>query len=266
MFFFVSKVLWSVFKPANLFLLALCLGAVLLLTRWRRLGAGIVLATALAALVIAATPLPRIMLIALEDRFPVPRALPDTVDGIVVLAGMVDLLTSEGRERTAFNGRIERIIVGAELAERYPEARLVFTGGSGLLGRQDLLETTFVRPFVDQLGVGGDRIAYESRSRTTFENATQTVALVDPEPDETWVLVTSALHMPRAMGCFRQVGWTVIPYPVDHLTNGSALWWPPPFDLARGLSDLNAASREWVGLVAYWITGRSDALFPGPDS
>jgi uncharacterized SAM-binding protein YcdF (DUF218 family) len=156
------------------------------------------------------------------------------------------------------------VFVGADLATRYPDARLVFTGGSGNLFRPDLSESRVIRPVFAQLGVG-ERVLYEGRSRNTFENAELTAELVDPKPDEVWVVVTSAFHMPRAVGCFRSVGWQVIPYPADHRTDGDANWWPPQIAFGANLRHLDLAAHEWLGLVAYRLTGRSNALFPRPD-
>lgn len=263
MFFSLSKVFWMAAAPSNLMVFAIVIGVALLWTRHRRLGRWLLTATAVVAVGIAVTPWPRQALIVLEDRFPLP-VLPDRVDGIVVLAGMVDLTTSEARGAPALTDAIERVLVGAELAARYPEARLVFTGGSGNLFRPDLSESLVIRPVFAQLGVG-ERVLYEGRSRNTFENAELTAELVDPKPDEVWVVVTSAFHMPRAVGCFRAVGWQVIPYPADHRTDGDANWWPPQIAFGTNLRHLDFAAHEWIGLVAYRLTGRSDALFPRPD-
>ena len=79
------------------------------------------------------------------------------------------------------------------------------------------------------------------------------------------MLVTSAFHMPRAVGCFRAVGWDVVPYPADFRTDAQAHWWPPQVAFARGLQTLDFFVHEWVGMLAYWWTGRAAALFPGPD-
>ena len=77
------------------------------------------------------------------------------------------------------------------------------------------------------------------------------------------MLITSAYHMPRAMGSFRAAGFQVEPWPVDYRTRGSADLTRPFDKVSEGLRRVDVASREWVGLVAYWLTGRSDALFPG---
>ena len=83
-------------------------------------------------------------------------------------------------------------------------------------------------------------------------------------PGKRWLLITSAYHMPRAMGAFRQAGFDVEPWPVDYRTRGTADLTRPFDKVSEGLRRVDVATREWVGLLAYWVTGRSDALFPGP--
>ena len=92
----------------------------------------------------------------------------------------------------------------------------------------------------------------------------KTKALVDPKPGQRWLLVTSAWHMPRAMAAFRKAGFQVEPWPVDYRTAG----WSDAFHLfpfespAQGLRQLDLAVHEWLGLLAYRLSGRSDDAFP----
>ncbi len=127
-------------------------------------------------------------------------------------------------------------------------------------------EADYVLPLWESFGIARDRVTLETRSRNTAENAAFTKALVKPKPGERWLLVTSALHMPRAVGCFRRVGFPVEAYPVDwttppRLSLGRLL---PSFALSRGLRELDKAAHEWIGLLAYWVTGRTSSFLPGP--
>lgn len=266
MFFVASKVLWTVTAPANLLLLVLVAGCVLLWTSWRRTGRWLVTAVALAGLLLAMFPVGAALLLPLEDRFPPPPALPEHVHGIVILGGAIRPEVSESRGDVALNNHGERITVGVQLARRHPEARVVFTGGSARLwSGRELKEATFAGPLLSNLGVTPDRLVLESRSRNTHENAVNTKALVAPGPDEVWLLVTSAFHMPRSVGAFRAAGWDVLPYPVDYQLAPPLRWWPPSLDVAGSMSTLNMAVHEWIGLAAYHLSGRTDTLFPAPD-
>ena len=114
------------------------------------------------------------------------------------------------------------------------------------------------------LGIPASRLILESRSRNTSENVAFTRDLVQPTPDDTWLLVTSAFHMPRAIGLFRKAGFPVVPWPVDYRTSGEEGIGVFRDNVLDSLQTTTTAVREWCGLVAYKFTGRIDSVFPGP--
>jgi len=260
MFFSLSKILWGFAAPANLLLSLLAIGGILLWTRWWRFGRGMVALVTLLFLAIATLPIGSWMLQPLENRFPMVTTLPPQVDGIIVLGGVVSPVLTVERGTVAVGDTVERLTEFATLAKRYPQARLIFTGGTGSLTRQELKEADVVGPIWRQIGLDDGRIEYENQSRNTHENAVLSFPLA--RPHETWILVTSAFHMPRAVGCFRKAGWTILPYPVDYKTGKVVA--VDSFNVAGHLSGLEAAVREWLGLAFYRLTGRTDSLFPGP--
>lgn len=261
MFFTLSKVFWAVAEPGNALLILLVVGVLLLAVGWRRLGR-VALGTAVAGfLAIAMLPLDYWLMAPLEGRFAAPDPMPAQVDGVVVLGGAMDLEVAATRDITALNGAAERLTALVTLAGTYPEARIVFTGGTGSLTRPDWREADYARRLAGELGLSAGRVLWERESRNTAENATMAYDLAEPSPGETWLLVTSASHMPRAVGAFRRAGWSVVPYPVDYATarsGGAAL----RFSLTGGLSGTGRAVREWIGLLAYWLTDRSERFFP----
>ena len=263
MFFIVSKVLWFIVNPGNLLLIVLGLGVWLLWTRWRRAGRWLVSLAVLAGLAMATLPLGTRLYLPLENRFPVAADLPGRIDGIIALGGVVDQFVTVARGQVALTGAVERLTEFAALARRYPDARLVFSGGSGDLVRQGVKEADVLRPFFDVLGVDAERIQFENQSRNTYENAVATFGLIKPKPGERWILVTSAFHMPRAVGCFRRVGWPVIPYPVDFNFEGDETF-ELAFDFAGGINAFAGGVHEWLGLTFYWLTGKTDTFFPAP--
>ncbi|MGP1394268.1 MAG: YdcF family protein [Inquilinaceae bacterium] len=266
--FVVSKLFWTLTAPGNLLLIILTVG-VALGVRGRRRAGTVLCAIALAGfLAIAVLPIGTWLATPLENRFPAPSAMPANVTGIVVLGGAVDPVVSVGRGQPALLDSVERLTEFRALARRYPSARLIFTGGSGRVFAQDMTEDAPSRLFLGTLGLSADRVLWERRSRNTRENALYSHAVALPQRDQVWILVTSALHMPRAVGAFGRVGWTVLPYPVDYRTVGPERRTSPVpvirFDLAGGLALTGAATREWVGLVAYRLLDWTDTLFPGP--
>ncbi len=263
MFFALSKILWWFAAPANLLFLLLAAGVLLLWTRWRRLGRGMATLAVLLIATVTVLPVGSWATRQLEDRFPAVTTLPARVDGIVVLGGAVNPWLTVERGQVALSDNGDRLTEFAGLTRRYPEARLVFTGGTGSLTRQDLKEADMLAPLWRQIGLDEGRILYENQSRNTHENAVLTLPLAKPQPGETWLLVTSAFHMPRAVGCFREAGWTILPYPVDYKT-GSSFAFDLSLNPAGRLASLDAAVHEWLGLIFYRLTGKTDSLFPGP--
>ncbi len=265
MFFYLSKIFWFFASPGNAFLLALLLGLLLSATRFARTGRVLVSLAVVFALMVTFVPVGPYMLKTLEERFPAPKSLPDKIDGIVVLGGVINPVMSKTYDRVVIGGAVERITVSAALAKKYPAARLIYSGGSGSLTDRDIREADFVADLYQEMGVSKNRLLLEREARNTWENAKYTMEMVTPKPDDNWILVTSAFHMPRAVGAFRRVGWETIPYPVDFNTK-QELSFPSPLDFAIGISSISHALHEWTGLFAYWLTGKNSAAFPKPRS
>jgi len=262
--FILSKIFWVLASPATLIVVCVAAGALLLLLRPAgRWGRRLVVAGATALVLASVQPIPSLPLIALENRFPPPASLPQRVDGIVVLSGMLQVDVSRDRGVVSLNAMADRLTSFMALARRYPEAKLVFAGGSASIVDQTIKESDLARTLLSDMGFPVERVLFDRTSRNTWENALEAKALARPVHGETWLLVTSAFHMPRSVGCFRQAGWDVIPYPVDYQSGGLADW-SVDLDLAGGLRSLNWAVHEFYGLIAYRLLGRSDALWPGP--
>jgi uncharacterized SAM-binding protein YcdF (DUF218 family) len=202
-------------------------------------------------------PLGDLLLDPLERSFPVRPDL-TRVDGIIVLGGAETTGAYRLWGGPQLNEAGERLIEGAMLAHRFPNARLIFTGGSATVGREE--DTTdpskMVRDTWEALGIARDRITLEQASRNTTENARLTHDLIQPKPGETWVLVTSAFHMPRAYETFTRNGWDQItPWPVD-FRSGDLQGLRGIWRLDRNLLGVNLALKEYLGTLAYRITGK----------
>ncbi len=256
MTFVASKLLWIVVAPGNLLLIVLVAGVIVAAWSRRRRGFGLIAAATAGLLVIAALPIGPWL------------TAPARVDGIVVLGGSVDPGLSWSRGQITLVAAAGRVTETVVLARRFPEARVVISGGDGSLFPGGLSEATATRDLLVDLGVAAaERIVVEGNSRNTYENAVMSHAAVQPKTGETWLLVTSALHMPRAVGCFRRVGWTIVPYPVDYRTTLKLTTSPglqPGLLLADDLMLVTLAVKEWLGLAAYYALGRTDALLPAP--
>jgi uncharacterized SAM-binding protein YcdF (DUF218 family) len=261
--FEIGKIVGFFLLPSNALFFVTALGVLLLFTPAARFGRVLVLLGAVLLAIAGYSPFGNAVMLPLEQRFPPWDAARGTPDGIVVLGGAISPAVSAARDVPAINEAAERLTVMVELARRYPQARLVFSGGDGSLTGSGT-EAVHVVPLLRSLGIASERIELESGSRSTFENATMSKTLAAPKPGERWLLVTSAHHMPRAIGCFRAAGFPVEAYPVDWRTRGADDLASPFRTLASGLARTDAAVHEWIGLAGYRLTGRIAEWLPAP--
>ncbi len=260
--FILSKLAFALMAPGNVLSAAALLALVLWgwgHGLWRCFGRRLVAGLTVSLIGLAILPIGDWLARPLEQRFPT-LSLPAHVDGIIALGGAIDPTMSRLRRVTAINGAAERLTIFATLVRQFPSARAIYTGGSGSVLSPDDREAPEARRLLAALGVPVERILFEPDSRNTVENASYSRALAKPQASEIWLLITSAWHMPRAVGVFRQVGWEVVPVPVDYRTVPNVPWLH--FDLAGNLGLLTLAVKEWVGLIAYRLLDRTNALFP----
>lgn len=257
LFFIASKVLGIVARVETWALLLMVL-ALFGLWRGRNRMAGWSVAVLFSGtLALTLLPLGDLLLDPLESRFPAQPPLTH-IDGIIVLGGAEQTGVYRLWGGPQLNEAGERLIEGAMLAHRFPDARLVFTGGSATVGRKEdsTDPSEMVRDTWQALGIAPDRITLEQASRNTAENARLTHDMVQPKPGEVWVLVTSAFHMPRAHETFVRNGWDgIVAWPVDFRSGDLAgirgIW-----RLDRNLLGVNLALKEYLGTLVYRITGK----------
>jgi uncharacterized SAM-binding protein YcdF (DUF218 family) len=261
--FIISRSLGFFAMPSNVLLVAGLLGLLLMRTKTTaRAGRRLIAAAIVLLLVFGLLPLGKLLMAPLEARFPPWDAGRGAPDGIVVLGGVVEPEVAD-RPDSGLNEAAERITAVAGLARKYPAAKILFSGGDNLL-EPGGSEAQVAGALFTSFGIPSSRVILEDQSRTTAENAVFSRALAMPKPDERWLLVTSAWHMPRAVGAFRKAGFPVEAYPVDYRTPGPPGLLIPFGSVSAGLRRTVTAMREWFGLVTYWLTGRSAALFPAP--
>jgi len=265
LFFVLSKTIGFLLLPTN-FLIGLgVIGAILLLTRFASLGRKLVMGSVLLLVVCGLSPLGNYLLYPLESRFPPWDAgRGPAPDGIIILGASIEAELSAAHGTPVVRSAPDRIITAAALAHRYPNARIVFSGGSANLIANDAREADFAGVIFESLGISKSRLIMERESRNTLENAQFSKALVAPKDGERWLLVTSAFHMPRSIGLFRKAGFAVEAYPVDWRVGGRGDLMSFSNVILDGLGRTEVAVREWIGLMAYRAIGKIDDLLPGP--
>lgn len=262
MFFALSKLFWIVVQPINLVGILILLGVVAAFLRFRRIGLFFSVSGLLVLALGAWTSLGALLLHPLEDHFSRPDPAPENIAGIIVLGGGFEGGVNLARGGYELNASGDRFVEAAILARRYKQARVVVTGGNGSLTLEGEGDGDTAPRLLTALGVEPERLVLERRSRNTYENAVFTRELVQPQNGEIWLLVTSAFHMPRAVGLFRKTGFDVVPWPADYRTAGNETFGPAQDNVADSLQNLSLGVREWIGLAAYRLTGRIDGFFP----
>lgn len=260
--FLASKLLAFLTSPANLAFFLLAVGTILLWTRWRRAGRRIVLFVTLLLGAVLTMPVADWVASPLEDRFRAASVLPEEVHGIVVLAGGTRPDMSAALGQPSLDEAADRFVIFAMLARRFPEARLVFAGGNSRI-RGGVAAATEVAHLFTGLGLPTERFLFEGGSRTTYESALALSTMLSIGPEENWLLITSAQHMPRSIGVFRKAGLAMRPYQVDYRIDPTRKRYLR-LTLANELNALESPLHEWSGLLAYWLAGYTTSLFPGP--
>lgn len=261
LFFWISKIAWLIIAPDNFLILCLLLGAVCLVLNKTFFAKFFLLPSIFVMALIAICPVGEWLLHPLEMRFATNPRLPDRIDGIIVLGGAERSVLAKKWRQVELNWAAERQTAFISLARRYPNAKLIYTGGSGSLVYQEFKGADVAEGLYTELGLDRNRITIERNSRNTFENAVNSKKLIQPGMNENWVLITTAWHMPRSVGIFCRVNWSVIPYPVDHWT------WPENrlfsgLEFYDNITALHIGVKEWVGLMVYYLTNKTDRLFP----
>ncbi len=264
LFFWASKLIWCLISPDVLLGLGLAWVWALLWRKRTRAAARVLGCELLVMVVIGVWPVGEWVFYPLERRFETNPELPAEVHGVIVLSGSEDAVTSSLWKQPEVGEAAERMLAFMAMARRFPEAKLVYTGGTGSMVDQAFKGADCARQLLEQQGLDVDRVVFERESRNTFENAVFTREMMKPGENENWLVITTAWHMPRTMGIFRQAGWSVIPWPVDHWSQPGRLCrvqWDP----AGHLYDLKIAVKEWVGLLAYYVTGKTSEMLPGAE-
>lgn len=254
---YIRSIVDFLLVPSNIFFLLSALALIFILLNRIRLGRNLLASSVIGFFLFGYSSLAELLIIPLDTRFP-PLNLDSAAppDGIIVPGGMINDYAVEKRGALAeFSGDgAEAVPTVAILAKRYPEARIITSGVNEADGAKRLLM---------RFGIDPARIRSDPSAGTTRQNIHNILGLVGRNQEETWWLVASSHRMPRLMGTFRKAGFDPVPYPVDFR-------WLPPFrpdwfyGFRKGLALTDAATHEWIGLLFYRLTGRTDELFPGP--
>lgn len=255
--------MWILMQPSNLLCVLLVVGIILIWQGRKKSGLSILTGCVTLYMLVMFGPLTNWLMVPLEKRF---SAYTNDISrgpysGIIILAGAERLKYGTRSNQVTLNGAAERLIEAAKLARLFPDLPIIYCGGSKIDGM--LTEVEIARKFFTEAGINLTRIRFDNKSYNTYTNAIEAKILIKPDEIGKWLLVTSAFHMPRSVGAYRTAGVNIQPYPVDYRTELHI----PLFnsiDAGRNFYELDFAVHEWVGLLAYYISGHNDELYPAP--
>ena len=260
MTFYLSKILWLIINPFNIILFLILFGFV---THIFLKGFYYKLAYCLAFLLFifsAVFPTGQFLIYQLEKKFHTQTILPSQIDGILILSGATDPVLTKEYNQIQLTGSVERLTESIQLMQRYPKAKVIFSGGSGSINNQELTHTYVARKFFEQQQVNTDKIIFESKSRNTYENILYSKKIAKPTSEENWLVVTSAFHMTRALNIGEKLNWIFIPYTVDYYLP-KVFSWRLSINFLSNIGTLQAASHEWIGLIAYYLMERTSKIY-----
>jgi uncharacterized SAM-binding protein YcdF (DUF218 family) len=263
LFYYLSKLLWNIASPAGLISIAALTALIAQVFNRTALFDRLVKTLLFFIVLLTFIPVGNIMMHTLETRFPTNPVLPKKLDGIIVLGGALNPGMTQHWNQLETNQYNERLLYFAWLAKEYPKASLIFTGGNASMDRGKPTEANSLSAFLNLYNIKADRILFEDQSRTTYENALYSSKLIlENKIEGKWLLITSAFHMPRAIGAFCAQAIDAISFPVDHQTNSGRLLPGFQFDFLGNLQILSQAIHEWLGLLAYFLTSKTHQIIP----
>lgn len=259
----ISRTLWLLLQPSNLLFVFLLVGVILIWKERHKAGLRIVLSCMVIYLLVMFGLLTNWLMAPLEKRFSVytNEVSLGPYSGIIILAGAENIRVSNRHQQVALTGAGERLIEAVRLARKFPALPIIFCGGVRIDGMMS--EGDIARKFFSGAGIDLNRIRFDDKSYNTYTNAIEAKKLIKNEETDKWLLVTSAFHMPRAVGAYRRAGINIQPFPVDYRTELVAMAFHNP-NMGRNLYELDFAVHEWIGLLAYYISGHNDDLYPAP--
>ena len=246
-FYLLSKILDLLLAPLTWSLLLLLAG---LLSRKRPAGAWLVAAGGAVLWAFSVGPVANAL--SRHAEAGVRSTLrPEVVyDAAIVLGGGIDPAASKGSGGIELGPAGDRVVAGYELFRAGRVRNLLLSAGGPEPGEP--VEADWGASLYLRLGVPRDRVVVERESRNTRENAERSALVVRERGWKTLLLVTSAMHMPRAAAAFRRAGLEVDVLPVDHRYGVEAGGWLPR---AESLERSTAALRELAGRMVYRAAG-----------
>ncbi len=260
MSFYLSKIIWVILNPFNIFIFFIVLTTILYLFKFKKMSIIIFLTNSFFILVICFLPIGNYLIHLIEKEYHSNINIPNKIDGIIILGGATNPLMFKEYKQISVNGSAERLIESVYVIKKFKDSKVIFSGGSGVVSRTDLAHSHVAKSFFKKMGFEDDRIIFEGNSRNTYENILFSKEIANPKINENWLLITSASHMKRALLIGSKHNWNFIPYPVDFKTK-KKFKFTPNLSLLSNLNSFQEGSHEWLGLISYYFMNRTNSIF-----
>ena len=257
MSFYLSKILWLIVNPFNIFIFITLFTMFLYFINFRRLSLIIYLINFIFIALISFLPIGSYLTYIIEKEFHTNTKIPERVDGILILGGATNPLLFKEFDQISLNGSAERLVESVMIIRKFEKAKVIFSGGSGIVNRSDLGHSQVAKLFYKKMGVDINKIFFEDKSRNTHENIIYSKKIAKPKKNENWLLITSAFHMKRALLIAEKNNWKLIPYAVD-FKNIKDFKLTPNLNLLSNLNSFQSGLHEWLGLASYYLMGRTE--------
>ncbi len=260
MSFYLSKILWFFINPFNLLILLFILIITLLFFfKKNKIIYFFLILNIFSFIIFAIFPFGNYLIFKLEKNYHSQFDFPNKIDGILILGGATNPYLSKEYNQINLNGSAERLVESVKLIKKYKNAKIIFSGGSGSINEPQLDHAKVAKKFFSQMGIDSNLIIFENKSRNTYENILFSKKIVAPKKNEKWIVVTSAFHMNRAIFIAEKYNWELTPYAVD-FTQSKKLFLRPNLNLLGNINTLQHGSHEWIGLIAYYLMGRTSRI------
>ena len=260
MSFYLSKILWLLLNPYNLFIFVNLITIFFYIFRLKKISIFLFLINFVFLLTISILPIGNFLIHKLEKEYHLANKVSNNLDGVLVLGGATSPYLFKEFNQVSVNGSAERLIESVKIIRKFENAKIVFSGGSGVLDMPDFGHSDSAKFFYETVGIDTQRIIFENISRNTYENILLSKDIVNPKNTEKWLLITSAFHMKRAILVGKKHKWNFITYAVDFKTQ-KKIKFKPSFNLLSNLTSFQKASHEWLGLLSYFLMNRTDRIF-----
>jgi len=258
--YFISKFIWLIFSPLNFLAILLIISFFFKVIKIKIFSRIFFIISLFFFILVGVFPTGNLLLFKLEQQYQTPSMIPDKIDGILILGGSTNVGLTILHEQVSFNDAGERLTESANTIRKHNPKKIIFSGGTK---KQtfDSSHSYVAKRFFSEIGVDTNKIIFEFKSRNTYENILFSKKIAKPKKDENWLLITSSFHMNRAINVAEKLNWQFIPYPVDFRTGKSFTSFKPSFRLLDNFNYFDLASHEILGLISYYILGRSIKVF-----